>query len=66
MRLQAPFVLAGALILPATADAQDAEGSRDHQIFPDGPGCDIATYDGYDFAKFEFSLDPAKGVKGKY
>ena len=65
MRLQAPFILASALISPATAAAQDAEGSRDHQIFTDGPGYDIATYDAQDFAKFDFSLDPTKGVEGK-
>jgi len=55
------------LTIGAVASAQDdVDGGKDHPMFSRMPGYAISNYDAQDFANFEFALDPAKKVEGRY
>ncbi len=66
MQLSQIVFIASVLLLPVTARAQDAEGSKDPPMFTRVPGYLISTYDAQDFSKFDFLTDPATTVEGKY
>lgn len=63
------WLMAVALCLcavPALAQDQDADGSKDHPMFSRMPGYYIEDYDAQDFTSFELDTDPGRTVEGRY
>jgi OmpA-OmpF porin, OOP family len=61
------MLFACALAVPAAAQEQDAEGSRDHPMLSRVPGYYIADYDAQDFGSYDFMIGSnEKHVEGRY
>ena len=72
MRFDRSTVIALVLVaaaIPAFAQQEDEEGSKDHPMFSRMPGYFISAYDAQDFGSFGFDMglsEDEKNVEGKY
>jgi len=53
-------------VVPARAQENDADGSKDHPMFSRMPGYYINDYDAQDFSRVDLDTDPERTVEGRY